>query len=185
MKRITTLLATLLFALCFTNNVSAQLLPDVPQMKGRWVMGGNFAAGMYGNCLNLGISPQIGYRVFDCLEVGTRLIYELDYIFDRQNGNYSFHYFGGAAYTSFRVYKGIFIHAEDEVLYGMNVYNHTVSKGKWFNSVFAGAGYRQYFSNRGFAYLLVLYNLSYDLNGSLETPYAQPIVFRVGYCFGF
>ncbi|MGP1447386.1 MAG: hypothetical protein ACTTKO_07675 [Candidatus Limimorpha sp.] len=185
MKRITTLLATLLIVFCFTNNVAAQLLPDVPSMKGRWVAGGNFSAGLYGSQLNVGISPQIGYRVFDRLEVGTRLIYELDYLFDRQNGNLAFHYFGGAASTSLRVYKGLFLHAEDELLYGMSVYNHTVSNGNWFNSIFAGGGYRQYFSNRGYAYFLVLYNLSYDLHGSLETPYFQPIVFRVGYCFGF
>ena len=43
MKRITTLLATLLIVFCFTNNVTAQLVPDVPSMKGRWVAGGILA----------------------------------------------------------------------------------------------------------------------------------------------
>lgn len=185
MKRFTIILAVVLSVFCYTNRADAQWLPDVPQMKGHWVAGGNFAAGIYGRSLNLGIAPQIGYRPTDRLEVGTRLIYELDYIFDRQNGNYAFHYFGDAIYVDFRIYKGFFLHAEDELLYQINVYNHTVTSGKWFNSIFAGGGYRQYFTNNGYAYFLALYNLTYDLIGTLETPYVQPIVLRVGYCFGF
>ena len=66
---------------------SAQLLPDVPDMKGKFVVGGNLGGGMYGNHLNVSIAPQFGYRIFSPWEVGVRGVYDLSCDFNRVYGS--------------------------------------------------------------------------------------------------
>ena len=174
-----------LMLLGFAGKASAQFLPEVPDMKGKWIYGGTFGGGLYGNRLSLSIAPQVGYRIFNPWEVGLRGIYDLNIRFDRVNGNTTGHYFGVAPYTNFQVYKGLFLHVEDELMYGLIRWNHSTASNKWFNSVFVGAGYRQYSYNGSYVYFLVLYNLSWSglATGGLDTPYASPLSLRIGYCF--
>ena len=170
----------------FVGKASAQFLPDVPDMKGKMIYGGNLGGGMYGNYLSISIAPQVGYRILSPWEVGVRTNYHLMCFFDRTYGNEFRHYFGIAPYSNFQVYKGIFLHVEDEVMYGFSRWNHETMSSKWYNSVFVGAGYRQYSYSGSFAYFMLLYNLSWDLpknQGEWDTPYSSPIEFRVGYCF--
>ena len=170
---------------CF-GKASAQLLPDVPDMKGRFVYGGEIGGGLYGNTLNLSLAPQVGYRIFSPWEVGVRGIYALSCNFDRIHGSSYSHYFGVAPYTNYQVYKGLFVHVEDEVMYGLSRWNHATTGSRWFNSVFVGGGYRSYNYTGGYAYVMLLYNLSWGLldnTGGLDTPYASPIALRFGYCF--
>ena len=82
-----------------------------------------------------------------------------------------------------------FCFVEDEVMYGFARWNHETVAKNWYNSVFVGAGYRQYSQSGSFAYFMVLYNLTWgfrhDQNSNAwDTPYYSPIEFRVGYCFG-
>jgi len=185
MKRFVIITALSLMFLGFCRTASAQFLPEVPNLKGKMIYGGNFGFGMTGNYLSLSLAPQVGYRVFNPWEVGVRGIYSLQAYFDRYYGNQYAHYFGVAPYTNVQVYKGLFLHVEDEVMYGFSRWNHETSVGQWFNSVFVGGGYRQYTYSGSFAYFLVLYNLSWGLipNGSWDTPYNSPLELRVGYCF--
>lgn len=175
-------LCVLLFG-CFGKS-SAQSL-DIPDLKGKLVYGGTFGGGLAGSYLNLSISPQVGYRIFHPWEVGIRGTYNLTARFDAFNGNVFRHYFGIGPYTSIEVFRGLFLHAEDEVMYGFSSGNHETWAGKWYNSVFVGGGYRQYTYNGSYAYFMVLYNLSWgNLSSSIwETPYASPLTIRVGYCF--
>ncbi len=173
----------------FAGKASAQILSDVPDMKGKITVGGDFDFGMYGNSLNFGLAPQVGYRIFSPWEVGVRGVYNLYCYFDPYASNEYYHYFGIAPYTNFQVYKGIFLHVEDEVLYGMVRYNHETLQGQWYNSAFVGGGYRSYsYDGSTYYYLMVLYNLSYgdqdNWAGGLY-PYATPLALRVGLCFSF
>ena len=72
-------------------------------------------------------------------------------------------------------------------MYGMSRWNHETISSNWFNSIFVGGGYRQYTAQGSFAYIMVLYNLSWGTFqlDALDTPYASPIALRVGYCFYF
>lgn len=169
----------------FFGNASAQFLSDVPDVKGKVIYGGNFGLGMSGNYLSLSVAPQVGYRIFSPWEIGLRGIYDLTCDFDRMYGNSYGHYFGVAPYTNFEIYKGLFVHVEDEVMYGFSRWNHQTTGSKWFNSIFVGGGFRQYSYNGSFMYIMVLYNLSWGnlSTGGMETPYATPISIRVGYCF--
>lgn len=166
-------------------SMQAQLLPEVPNMKGRVVLGGDFGLGMSGRNFGMTLAPQVGYRIWNPLEVGVRGSYSLNVFFDTYYGTSSLHCFGAAPYVSAQVYKGLFVHAEDEAMYCLQRYNHE-SEGKWFNSLFVGGGYRSYSSKTSYAFLLILYNLSWDRQVMFEggSPYASPMQIRVGYCFG-
>lgn len=185
MKRFGIIAALGLMLLGFYGKASAQFLGDVPDLKGKAIYGGNFGFGLRGNYLNLSIAPQVGYRVFNPWEVGVRGIYNLQCYFNRIYGNEYSHYFGVAPYTNVQVFRGLFIHVEDEVMYGLSSWNHQTTVGKWFNTVFVGGGYRQYSYTGSFVYFMVLYNLSWGLihSSSWETPYTAPFQIRVGYCF--
>ena len=185
MKRFGIVAALGLMLWGFVGKVSAQMLPDVPDMKGKVVFGGNLGGGMYGSYLDLSIAPQIGYRIFSPWEVGLRGIYDLTCDFNSYYGNTYAHYFGLAPYTNFQVYKGLFVHVEDEVMYGLSRWNHQTAGSQWFNSVFVGGGYRQYAYDGSFVYYMILYNLSWGglPSGGWDTPYASPGALRFGFCF--
>ena len=184
MKRIG-IIAALMVMLCgFCGRASAQY-SSVPDLKGKVIYGGNFGFGLNGNYLSLSLAPQVGYRIFNPWEVGVRGIYNLTCNFDRVYGSVYGHYFGVAPYTNFQVYKGLFVHVEDEVLYGFYRWNHETVSNNWYNSVFVGGGYRQYSYTGSFMYIMVLYNLTWGgfHTNTWDTPYVSPISIRVGYCF--
>lgn len=186
MKRFAIIASLVILLFGSLGKVSAQILPDVPDMKGKFTYGGDFDFGIYGRYLNFSIAPQVGYRFFSPWEVGVRGVYNLNCYFNQYGSNQYLHYFGVAPYTNCQVYKGLFVHVEDEILYGVVRANLETLKKAWYNSIFVGGGYRSYFSERGYYYLMLLYNVSWDLPktpGALDTPYGSPIVFRVGYCF--
>lgn len=185
MKRFGILATLCLMLLGLSTQANAQKRQDIPDLKGKFVYGGIFGGGMSGNYLSLSVSPQVGYRIFNPWEVGLRGTYSLQCLFDRQYGNQSSHYIGFAPYTNYQIYKGLFVHVEDEVLYGFARWNHQNSDGIWFNTVFAGGGYRQYTRSNSYVFILVLYNLSWNTlpREQWDTPYSFPIELRVGFCF--
>ena len=186
MKRLAIIASLCLMLFGFVGKASAQFLPDVPDMKGKWIYGGNIGGGMYGNHLSLSLAPQVGYRIFSPWEVGLRGVYDFSCYFDRYNGNIYAHYFGVAPYTNFQVYKGLFLHVEDEVMYGLSRWNHQTSRSQWFNTVFVGGGYRQYSYSGSYIYYMLLYNLSWGViqsQNAWDTPYSSPIEIRIGFCF--
>ena len=60
MKRFAIVASLCLMLFGFVDKASAQLLPDVPDLKGRVIYGGNFGFGMTGNYLSMSIAPQVG-----------------------------------------------------------------------------------------------------------------------------
>lgn len=163
----------------------AQFFPKVPDMKGKAIFGGNLGLGLNGNRFNLTLAPQVGYRVFNFVELGARGSYSLNMYFSRQYGTESLHGFGFGPYITFQVYSGLVIHGEYERLYLLQHYNGQ-NVGNWYNNFFVGGGYRSYTSERSYAFFLLLYNLNWDHQNMHEggSPYASPLQIRVGYCFG-
>ena len=186
MKRFVSIAALFMILFAFMGKASAQTLSDRTDMRGRIVYGGNVGGGLSGNYLNISLAPQLGYRILSPWEVGLRGVYDLQCRFDRVNGNTYSHYFGVAPYTNVEVFRGIFLHVEDEVMYGISRWNHQTSNRRWYNSLFVGGGYRQYTYEGSFVYFMILYNLSWQVlenpNG-WGTPYSSPFIIRVGYCF--
>lgn len=180
------MIITLLVGFSFASQ--AQFLRNVPDMKGKTVVGGNLGLGLNGRNFSFTIAPQIGYRVINAVEVGVRGTYSLSVNFDPYYGNSSLNCFGGGPYATVQVYKGLCLHAEDEMLYCLQRYNHqTVDlQNSWYNSVMVGGGYRSYYGNNSYAFLLILYNLSWNHQEIYQggSPYISPLQLRVGYCFG-
>ena len=185
MKRFAIIASIGLMLFGFFGHASAQRNYETPNLRGKIIYGGNFGFGMNDRYLSFSIAPQIGYRVFNPWEVGVRGIYDFNCTFNRVYGNTYGHYFGVAPYTNFQIYKGLFIHVEDEVMYGISRWNHQTTQGRWYNTVFVGGGYRQYTYEGSYMYFMVLYNLSWGLlqPSAWDTPYASPLSIRVGYCF--
>jgi hypothetical protein len=131
---------------------------------------------------------SIGYRLLPGFEVGTRLGYSFNYVFDSYYGNHSIHHVAFGAYLNYEVLRGVYLHLEDEELCRLTFQGFASNPGKtyWYNSFFVGAGYRDYITDTSFAYISLLYNLRWDYGqvGELSSPYSSPVVIRVGYCIG-
>ena len=187
MKRKLTILIAFVMTMTWMSPTEAQTFGGPEFMKNKVVVGGDFGFGMYGSSLYVGVAPQAGYRLTRSLEVGVRLGYDLNYYYgSAYYGNYFCHYFSGSAYANYEVFSGIYLHVEDEemcLLVRGQALNP--SAPSWYNSVFVGAGYRQYTSSSSFAFYSILYNLSWDYGytGMDSSPYASPFVIRMGYCY--
>lgn len=181
MKRIVLLVWTVVLPIFLMSSVQAQIFGGPQSMKGKVVVGADVGAGMYGDCFYVGIAPQAGYRLTRSLELGVRLGYELNHYNDYYYGSYNCQYFSGSAYTNLEIYRGLYLHAEDEELC-MLIRGNAVNPNapSWYNSVFVGVGYRQYSFDSSYIYYAFLYNLSWDYANS---PYASPYVIRAGVCF--
>ena len=185
MKRFGIIAALSIMLLGFSGKVSAQFFADVPNMKGKFIFGGNLGFGMSGNYLDLSLSPQVGYRVFNPWEVGVRGTYKLQCFFHPNANSVYYHYFGAAPYTNVQFFRGLFVHVEYEMLYGLTRYHHQTEEQRLFKTLFGGVGYRQYSIGGGYAFLMVLYNFSYEKQENWDRmyPYYSPIEIRVGFCF--
>ncbi len=184
MKRNLLLWFTLIFLTTVSYQVDAQTFGAPEAMKGKIVVGGNGDLGIAGNCFYVGVAPQAGYRLTRSLEVGARLGYALDYYWNYY-GNRFYHFFSGALYANYEIFHGIYVQVEDEetccLIRGTDLGTNSPS---WYNSVFVGGGFRQYYSATSFVYYSLMYNLSWDYDFNGGSPYANPFVIRVGFCKG-
>ncbi|WP_204378303.1 hypothetical protein, partial [Hymenobacter lapidarius] len=131
----------------------------------------------------IGASPALGYRVNDRLAIGPGITYSysnnsVDFGNNRQGQTLKSNNFGVKAFAQFRVYQQFFAHAEYEVTrakvleYDSN--NNPTGRGlsQSIESPLLGAGYRQQFSDRAAADILLLYNF----NDSFESLYPNPVI---------
>jgi hypothetical protein len=130
------------------------------------------------------IAPAIGYRVTEKLAVGPGISYAYN--------NYSFAsgYFsqgspkistsyknlGVKVFAQYMVYKQFFAHAEYEVtqaeIPGIDSGGNLAKYKTTIQTPLAGAGYRQQFSDRAAADIVVLYNF----NDGYQDIYGQPVI---------
>ena len=183
MKRFGIIAALFIMLLGYSTQASAQFFQEGHNMKGKITYGGGFALGLNFHTLNLSLAPQVGYRIFSPWEVGLRGVYNLNC-----NFAYSqyYHYFGFSPYTNFEFFRGLFIHAEYEHLYGLARVNQESLGGVWYRSIFVGGGLRSSSYGGGGYYVMLLYNLSWNINKFQNDwlyPYGSPFVIRVGFCF--
>ena len=156
-------------------------------MRGKMVAGGIFNAGYSSGCLHIGLAPKFGYRLTRSLELGVRVGYDLLHYSDSPYyGRYNSHFLSGSIYANVEVYRGIYLQVEDEESC-MFVRGQALnpSTPTWYNSAFAGGGYRQYIRDNSYVYFTFLYNLSWSYAHPESTPYVNPFVLRLGYCVGF
>ena len=131
----------------------------------------------------IGASPALGYRVNDRLAVGPGITYSysnnsVDYGGNSAGQTLKSNNFGVKAFAQFRVYEQFFAHGEYEVTrakvleYDSNNNPTGRSLSRSIESPLVGAGYRQQFSDRAAADILILYNF----NDSFESLYPNPVI---------
>lgn len=197
MKRFFTL--TVLAALMATfapKQATAQYYDGIG-MKGKVIVGGNVGFGVMKynnrNWIDFELSPQVGYRIIDQLEVGARLVYHLEYSKKTDlDARFSCNYLGIAPYINFEFWRGFYVQAEYEGVYAFvreKSAGVVIRDGKWYNSLPLGIGYRYYLGESGFAYIAGFYNV-FDLVNADDHPWAlrpynSPWIVRLGFCWGF
>lgn len=125
-----------------------------------------------GSITNIEISPAIGYEPLKNLFTGIGV----SYIYYRNNYYqpvYQNHIFGGSAYIRYQVFDRFLIQAEYQLL---NYSGYEDLTGDWKRKTapgyLVGAGYRQWFNNKMYGDIFLLWNL----NAVNDYPYTNPIL---------
>ena len=125
----------------------------------RTFTGGGFGLS-FGNYTTITLSPQFGYRVTDKFWVGVGATY--NYIHYR---DYSYNTvvtvnannYGGRVFARYIIWKGIFVHVEDEIL---NLQSDSKNNRLWINSALGGGGYQQALGGKSSVYIVALINFT-------------------------
>jgi hypothetical protein len=136
---------------------------------------------------NASIAPALGIRLTEKFSVGPGISYSYTNIQYSDYNQQVFNYpskvisnnFGLKAFAQYMVYKQFFLHAEYEVTrttakFGLQGQGYEITRT--LKTPLAGAGYRNSFSDRIAADIVVLYNFNDGVNndGSSTSPYGQP-----------
>jgi hypothetical protein len=137
-------------------------------LKERLVIGGGLDL-QFGNYTVIGLTPLVGYKVTDKFLAGGIFTYR--YIQDnRYNPSYSASTYGVTPFARYTIFKGLFAHAEYEMLYGKYFINDSA---RWINSLLVGGGYGTPLGNNGFVGVYVLWNVTPNADYPL---YEKPVI---------
>ncbi len=154
--------------------------------------GGNLGL-QFGNLTLVDISPLIGYRLTEDIDIGVSITYKYykvkDYYYYLQGNKYfdlEANILGGGIFGRYHFTETLFAHAEIEYL-NFNqdnyiIYNNGIVKENeniGISSVLVGGGYKQAIGGNSFLTIMLLYNL----NETNNSPYSNPII-RVGFAVG-
>lgn len=149
--------------------------PQPTPLKERIVLGGGLDL-QFGNYTVIGLTPLVGYSVTDKFLVGGIFTYR--YIQDNSAGSgYSTSTYGVTPFARYTLFKGLFVHAEYEMLYGQYYVN---DDPVWINSLLIGGGYGVKLGNRGFAGIYMLWNVTPDANYPIYDRPQVRMTFGVG-----
>lgn len=155
--------------------------PPPPPLR-KYFLYTNFGLGFNGyngyNQFSASIAPAVGYRFTERFAAGPGISYAYNsYSFGNGGPTIKTNSLGFKGFAQFIVYKEFFVHAEYEytkaetlgIDYNQNIvytYKHDV------RTPLAGAGYRNRFSERIAADIVVLYNF----NNGFDDIYGQPVI---------
>ena len=170
-----------------TGFVAAQQQDSIPEKKDRHIMdrlyiGGNVGL-LFGTTTLIELSPQVGYRLTDRFIPGIGITY-IYQNYRYYNVRYENSVYGGSIFSKYFLTDKLFGHVEYEMLnveylaFGQNL--APMIDRKWISSFYVGGGYSQPIGQRGFAQVMILFELIQDP----WYPYyrSNPII-RIG--FGF
>ncbi len=146
------------------------------ERKGHFFFGGGFGGG-FSNGWNINISPVAGYQFNDRLRAGLGVEYL--YVNQRIGGAQNkYSSFGPYAFSDYYISGPFFAHAEYQ-LQNFKFNSQSFSA----ESLLIGGGYTQNFGRGPGLFLLVLYDVLYDIN----TPFrrSNPWIIRPGFVYGF
>lgn len=166
---------------------------EQPKPLQRYFIYSNFGLGYSGfngqSLFSFSVAPALGYRVTEKFAIGPGISYSYNrYGFDRylqtQFGypsSFSSNNLGVKVFAQYKVFSQFFIHAEYEVTRVQvpavdNSGTRFVNFSRTATTPLLGAGYRQQFSDRAAADIVILYNFNdgIDPSGYPLSPYGQP-----------
>ena len=145
----------------------------------RLYIGGNLGL-MFGSTTLIELSPQVGYRLTERFIPGLGITY-IYQNYRYNNIRYENSVYGGSIFSKYFLTEKLFGHVEYEMLNVefIDLYLSQIDR-KWISSFYIGGGYSQPIGQRGFAQVMILFELIQDP----WYPYyrSNPII-RIG--FGF
>ncbi len=167
---------SVLMLLCFisfsavSQNTDSKPSDRRQKVEHPYIIGGGLGL-QFGTITFIELSPKIGYRFTEHFTTGLGGTYQ--YFRDRRSGlDYSTTVYGGSVFVQHDIWNSFYAYAEFEYLTYEDYYNEQVVS----ENILIGGGYKQWLSNRSYAYLSLLYNI----NETYKTPYSNP-VFRTGF----
>lgn len=127
----------------------------------------------FGNYTFISLTPLVAYAITDDFFVGNIFTYKY-YRSNISGQEYVSNIYGSAPFARYFIFKGLFAHAEYEMLHGEFYYN---AGETWIDNLLVGGGYASRFGDHGFAGVYVLWNLTEDPNNVI---YNGPI-FRINF----
>ncbi len=131
----------------------------------------------FGNPNYFDIAPIVGYKITERVSAGVGITYQY-YDYNYGTYNFSTNVYGGSVFARYYFTKNLFAHGEIEYL-NLADFNN-IDKRIGVESVLGGGGYIQRISNNAGIVAMVLYNFTQ----SEYSPYASPIIFRLGLNIG-
>tara|TARA_Y100000782_G_scaffold31337_1_gene34670 strand:+ start:2648 stop:3190 length:543 start_codon:yes stop_codon:yes gene_type:complete len=172
MKRLLVFLLLILPSLVLAQFSPIEQQPEKDKSKfrlsDRLFVGGGFGFS-FGTITSIDLSPLVGLQLTERLRMGVGGTYMY---YEDTRYSYSTNIYGGRVFYQYKIYQGLFAHAEGEVLsgdFGIQGERRNVS------SLFVGGGYQQMLGSGFYANVLLLINLTEDV----YSPYTNP-VYRVG-----
>jgi hypothetical protein len=153
---------------------------DKTTMASRFFLGGGFSFWIYPNDGYIYVSPLLGYHLSPSFDIGVRLIYSY-YWYDDNYWKFHANDYGAGFFARYYLFffRNLFLHAEYEFLSHEQPLldyqtGEIIMERVPLNNFFVGVGYRQWFSQKAFLSIAVLFNLN-------ETEYSpQNPIFRIG-----
>jgi len=130
----------------------------------RLYIGGNVGL-LFGSTTLIELSPQVGYRLTDRFVPGIGFTYIYQKYKDYYGYTYENSVYGGSVFAKYFFTEKFFSHVEFENLnveYYYELYNQLVIDRKWVSSFYIGGGYSQPLGERGFAQIMILFELIQD-----------------------
>jgi hypothetical protein len=182
MRNVSALFAIFFLAFCLKCSVFAQdkkTPKEYGSFKEHLFTGGSIGLNI-GTITLIEASPMLGYRFNDYLAAGLGFTYQY-YRDNSYKPAISTDIYGGRVFARVYPIEKAFLHVEYEVLSlktdvfdYLNMYPNTTRFT--FTSLFGGGGYREPISDKSYAYIMLLYNF----NDSMNSPYGNPFVLRMG-----
>lgn len=125
------------------------------------------------------ITPIVGYRLTQKIQIGTRLTYMHQWYQDVYGKKYNSDIYGGSLFLRYVFWKLLYVQTEYEILSVPDYYSADANATRTINSLFAGLGFMQQIGGSSFLTVSVLYNFLDDR----YSPYSNPLI-RVGFGVG-
>ncbi len=150
------------------------------KIKENMLYGGNFGA-WFGNTTFINLSPSIGYRVTDDLQIGIGVIYNYASVRYSNGAKFSQSLYGSHSFARYMLTEDLFAQVQYDKLSQPNYYSTNPKMERvWVDYFLVGGGYRVAIGDKSALITSIMYNLTPHNLSIYSNPY-----FQMGFIAGF